>query len=65
MKRAELEKLLASCGLGEAYVEQEALFLWSEVVGPRLELSSTSLGVHGKNDLPVLTGFDPLTFARR
>lgn len=45
MKKTELEKLLASCGLGEAYVEHEALFLWPEVVGPRLARLSRAQAV--------------------
>ena len=45
MKRTELEKLLASCGLREAFVEQEALFVWAEVVGPRLARLSQAQAV--------------------
>lgn len=45
MKRTELEKLLASCGLKEAFVEQEALFVWAEVVGPRLARLSQAQAV--------------------
>ncbi|HEY5595755.1 MAG TPA: DUF721 domain-containing protein [Candidatus Bipolaricaulota bacterium] len=45
MKQTELEKLFAACGLGQAYVEQEALFLWPEVVGPRLARLSQAQAV--------------------
>lgn len=45
MKQTELEKLFAACGLRDAYLEQEALFLWAEVVGPRLARLSQAQAV--------------------
>lgn len=45
MKQTELEKLFAASGLREAYLEQEALFLWIEVVGPRLARLSQAQAV--------------------
>lgn len=59
MNRVEIEKLLASCGLGPAYVEQEALFLWPEVVGPRLARLTQAQSV-GDGYLYVGVGYHAL-----
>lgn len=45
MRLKELERLFAGCGLTEAFVEQEALFLWPQVVGERTARLTEPLSV--------------------
>lgn len=43
MTLAELKRLFARYGLQEAFAEQEALFFWPQVVGPRLAVLAEPL----------------------
>lgn len=47
MQLLELARLFSAYGLGEAFVEQEALFYWADVVGPQTARLTQPLIVRG------------------